>query len=67
MCVVGKMFFVVFYVFPPGVYVGINLIASIPGPSILTLYILVQDKYRITNGSTNNVYIFHLLPSQWFA
>ena len=32
--------FVVFYVFslPPGVYVGtLNLIASIPGPSILTL------------------------------
>ena len=37
-CVVGKCF-VVFYVFsfPPAVYVGtINLIASIPGPSILT-------------------------------
>ena len=33
--------FVVFDVFsfPPGVYVGtLNLIASIPGPSILTLY-----------------------------
>ena len=38
-CVVGKCF-VVFYVFsfPVGVYVGtLNLIASIPGPSILTL------------------------------
>ena len=38
-CVVGKCF-VVFYVFsfPPVVYVGtLNLIASIPGPSILTL------------------------------
>ena len=37
-CVVGKCF-VVFYVFsfPPTVYVGtLNLIASIPGPSILT-------------------------------
>ena len=40
-CVVGKCF-VVFYVFsiPPGVYVGtLNLIASIPGPSILTFHI----------------------------
>ena len=40
-CVVGKCF-VVFYVFsfPPAVYVGtLNLIASIPGPSILTLYL----------------------------
>ena len=40
-CVVGKCF-VVFYVFsfPPAVYVGtLNLIASIPGPSILTLQI----------------------------
>ena len=38
-CVVGKCF-VVFYVFsfPPAVYVGtLNLIASIPGPSLLTL------------------------------
>ena len=38
-CVVGKCF-VVFYVFsfPSAVYVGtLNLIASIPGPSILTL------------------------------
>ena len=38
-CVVGKCF-VVFYVFsyPPAVNVGtLNLIASIPGPSILTL------------------------------
>ena len=37
-CVVGKCF-VVFYVFsfPAGVYVGtLNLIESIPGPSILT-------------------------------
>ena len=40
MCVVGKCF-VVFYVFslPPGVYVGtFNIIASIPGPSVLTSY-----------------------------
>ena len=40
-CVVGKCF-VVFCVFsfPPAVYVGtLNLIASIPGPSILTLKI----------------------------
>ena len=38
-CVVGKCF-IVFYVFsfPPAVYVRtLNLIASIPGPSILTL------------------------------
>ena len=38
-CIVGKCF-VVFYVFsfPPTVYVGtLNLIALIPGPSILTL------------------------------
>ena len=43
-CVVGKCF-VVFYVFsfPPAVYVGtLNLIASIPGPSILTLF-MVSD------------------------
>ena len=36
-CVVSLKYFVVFYVFsfPPGVYVGtLNLIASIPGPSI---------------------------------
>ena len=41
-CVVGKCF-VVFYVFsfPPTVYVGtLNLIASIPGPSILTITVL---------------------------
>ena len=33
--------FVVFYVFfPPGVYVGtLNLIASIPGPSVLTFHL----------------------------
>ena len=40
MCVVGKKCFVVFYVFsfPAGVYAGtLNLIASIPDPSILTL------------------------------
>ena len=39
-CVVGKMllFFNVVFFFPPGVYVGtLNLIASIPGPSIFTL------------------------------
>ena len=38
--VVGKCF-VVFYVFsfPPALYVGtLNLIASIPGPSILTFF-----------------------------
>ena len=37
--------FVVFYIFsfPPGVYVGTeNLIASIPGPSILTLLLLAR-------------------------
>ena len=40
MCVIGKKCFVMFYVFclPPGVYVGtLNLIASIPGSSVLTL------------------------------
>ena len=40
-CVVGKCF-VVFYVFsfPAGVYVGtLNLISSVPGPSILTLHV----------------------------
>ena len=36
-CVVGKCFVV--FPFPPAVYVGtLNLIASIPGPSILTFY-----------------------------
>ena len=30
--------------FPPGVYVGtLNLIASIPGPSILTLFYLKKE------------------------
>ena len=39
MCVLSEKCFVVIYVFsfPTGVYVGtLNLIASIPGPSILT-------------------------------
>ena len=38
-CVVGKCFAVLYvFSFPPGVYVGtLHLIASIPGPSILTL------------------------------
>ena len=35
-CVIGKMFYVLSFL--PGVYVGtFNLIASLPGPSILTL------------------------------
>ena len=39
-CVVGKMFCCVF---PPGVYVGtLNLIALIPGPSILILSLPVH-------------------------
>ena len=41
----SKEGFVLFYVFsfPPAVYVGpLNLIASIPGPSILTLAILIK-------------------------
>ena len=51
--------FVVFYVFsfPPGVYVGtLNLIASIPGPSILTLsinlheHVCFDDRYKIFTG-----------------
>ena len=47
MCVVGKCF-VVFYVFsfPPGVFVGtLNLIASMPDPSILTLLLRIQFCY----------------------
>ena len=43
--------FVVFYVFsfPPTVYVGtLNLIASIPGPSILTLHVWSYDFYDMT-------------------
>ena len=36
--------FVFMYFFPPGVYVGtLNLIASIPGPSLVTL----QYKFRV--------------------
>ena len=37
-CVVGKCFVVLYvFSFPPSVYVGtLNLIAPIPGPSILT-------------------------------
>ena len=45
MCVVGK-YFVVFYVFsfPRGVHVGtLNLIASIPDPSILTLFYIITS------------------------
>ena len=48
-CVVGKCF-VVFYVFslPPAVYVGtLNFIASIPGPSILTLIILRKSLFTV--------------------
>ena len=40
-CVLSEKCFVMFYVFsfPPGVYVGtLNLIASNPGPSVLTLH-----------------------------
>ena len=47
-CVLSEKGFVVFYVFsfPPSVYVGtLNLIASIPGPSILTFnYIVIKGK-----------------------
>ena len=46
-CVVGKCF--VFYVFsfPPAVYVGtLNLIASIPGPSILTLQTFIIECFE---------------------
>ena len=46
-CVVGKCF-VVFYVFsfPPTVYVRtLNLIALIPGPSILTFHVICL-KYK---------------------
>ena len=42
-CVLSEKCFVVFYVFsfPPDVYVGtLILIASIPGPSILTLKVV---------------------------
>ena len=45
-CVVGKCF-VVFYVFsfPPAVYVGtLNLIASIPGPSVLILFYMGKSE-----------------------
>ena len=47
-CVVGK-FFVVLYVFsfPAGVYVGtLNLIASIPDPSILTLNAKMATQHK---------------------
>ena len=52
-CVLSEKCFVVFYVFsfPPGVYVRtLNLIASIPGPYILTLIPngYAQDKPPIT-------------------
>ena len=44
-CVLSGKCFVVFYVFSlqPGVYVGtLNLVASIPGPSILTSHDAAQ-------------------------
>ena len=43
--------FVVYYVFsfPSGVYVGtLNLIASIPGPSIFTLFIMDNVNLKIS-------------------
>ena len=49
LCVLSKKCFVVFYVFffPPGVYVGtLNLIASIPGPSILALHLLWSLNFK---------------------
>ena len=47
-CVVGK-YFVIFYVFsfPPGVFDGtLNLIASIPGPSILSFQSQALQTYK---------------------
>ena len=39
MCLTEKCFVMYLFFFPPGVYVEtLNLIASIPGPYILTIY-----------------------------
>ena len=45
-CVVGGCFVVLYvFSFPPAVYVGtLNLIASIPGPSFLTLIKIYSGK-----------------------
>ena len=57
-CVVGKCF-EMFYVFsfPPGVYVGtLNLIASIPGLSILILYVFVyRQTWMVSITLTHNI------------
>ena len=51
-CCRKNVLFYVFY-FPPGVYVGaFNLIASIPGPSILTLY---RDFVTYNDKNINNL------------
>ena len=59
-CIVGKCF-VVFYVFslPTTVYVGtLNLIASIPGPSILT--------FNIIDCRANDVFLAITCPQSIF-
>ena len=59
-CVVGKMFCCVLsFSFPAGVYVGtLNLMASIPDPSILTFYLynfktLTRCRYKDYNFNPN--------------
>ena len=45
------MFYVFAFSFPPGVYVGaLNIIASIPGPSILTFHVDYPNQHRPQNS-----------------
>ena len=72
-CVVGKCFVVLYvFSFPPALYVGtFNLIASIPGPSILTfeVYIpccnFIDSLFVASITGSSNVFnrqcLFHLL------
>ena len=74
LCVLSKKWFVVFYVFsfPPVVYVGtLNIIASIPGPSILTLSKARPastnlDKYDEHNRQNKQIDIKHQNKATYF-
>ena len=65
-----KKCFVVFYVFsfPPGVYVGtLNLIASIPGPSILTFYKCTEHVKCILKSKSELKYELQVQLSEYEA
>ena len=58
--VMSEICFVMFYVFsfPPAVYVGpLHLIASIPGPSILTFH--TKDVFSNIHVTADNTKVLH--------